>query len=291
MPETKPEQSHKNVASTLFADTSESANSGGSALSEFGKWLPEPSFFRALAANPLVWKGAAVVGVVFIGMLLWPTVSASISAGTESVSTTWNQARESFTAAAPDIPGVSQFTSERAMYRMAADFSAAETLEIAGESYLLDARTSELEDYRLDLNVDLAAGPASWVVRAANADNYYAFRLEPGRRPTDPLQLTRQAVIAGTATVDEPEAIEVPAELITDSATQVSVVLRRHTITTLVNGQGVDFWRELTLRKGGVAIQSEGAVRDAVVRGNEDDWGRFLYRARAAFESLGEQIG
>jgi len=292
MPEQKPEKFHKNVASTLFAAHSEDSKpSRSSALSEFGDWLPEPSFFRAQAANPLVWKGAAAVGVVFVGMLLWPTVSAAVSAGTESVSTAWNEARNSFSEAAPDIPGVSQFTSERAMYRLAADFSAAEKLEIAGETYLLDARTASLEDYRLDLQVDLADGPASWIVRAANADNYYAFRLQAGRRSTDPFQLTRHAVVAGEETQEEPVTVEVPVGLITDDAAQVSVVLRGHTITTLVNGQGVDFWRELNLRRGGVAVQAEGSVRDAVVRGNEDDWGKFLYRARAAFETLGERIG
>jgi len=283
----KPENKPENVASTLFADKSTTKES--SALEELGQWLPEPSFFRSLAANPLFWQGAAVAALVMIGLSLWPRVSAATSEGLDRVSSGWNEARSTFAEAAPELPVISLFTSERAMYRMAADFSDAQTLEVAETTFLLDQRTAELQDYRLDLNVDLSAGAASWMVRASDAENYYAFRLEPGKRADDPLKLTRWAVVAGEAIEAEPTSLEVPAELIAYSQAQVSVIVRTGTLTTLVNGQGVDFWRDVNLLTGGVAVEADGAVESATIRGNEDNWGRFLYNARATF--LGEQVG
>lgn len=150
------------------------------------------------------------------------------------------------------------------------------------EGLALHHATTELTSYRMDADVQLGAGGIGWVVRAADTENYYAFELTgPSKRSNKQYRLVRYAVIGGEPQKAEQVEVEVPAEVFEEGFNRLSVRVRGNHITTLINGQGVDYWQDSRLAQGGVGFFSlgkrSGLIRHVSLRGNEDSLGLFLY--------------
>lgn len=95
----------------------------------------------------------------------------------------------------------------------------------------------------------------SWVVRAADFNNYYVVKLvvlKPGPLPA--IGLTRYAVINGQA--DERNDAIVPIDAREDMLYRVRLDVRQDTFTLMVQGQMVDTWSEPRLKSGGVGFFS-----------------------------------
>ncbi len=93
----------------------------------------------------------------------------------------------------------------------------------------------------------------SWVVRAADFDNYYVIKLvvlKPGPRTT--VGLTRYAVIHGKA-VDRVDTV-VPMEAQPDTLYRVRLELDGDDFSLGIQGQMVDTWSEPRLPRGGVGF-------------------------------------
>ncbi len=119
----------------------------------------------------------------------------------------------------------------------------------------------------------------SWVVRAADFDNYYVVKLEvlkPGPRTT--LGLTRYAVIHGKPDhrVDTPVVMEAQP----DTLYRVGLDLDGENFSLSIQGQLIDSWSEPRLPRGGVgfftARGEESRVRWVAVRHQYDMLGRLV---------------
>ncbi len=148
-----------------------------------------------------------------------------------------------------------------------------------GEFELLDETLMERTDYRLDFAAIASKGGVGWAVRAADGDNYYAFRVERvGRK----LQFRRYPVIDGVPQKAEEIVAPVTGADLTDGV-RVSARVTGAQISTFVNGNGVDYFREERLSSGGVGFFTEGRDEASLsyysVRGNQDSWGLTLFGA------------
>ena len=87
------------------------------------------------------------------------------------------------------------------------------------------------------------------------------------------------------------QPVEVPAHLAkADDFNRISVRVVGDQITTLVNGWGVDFWRDERIPQGGVGLLAEAGesalIRKISVTGNDDTWGLILYGAMESMRSV-----
>lgn len=110
-----------------------------------------------------------------------------------------------------------------------------------------------LTDYQVQFLGMIDKKALSWVVRAADFDNYYVMKLEvlkPGPRTT--VGLTRYAVIDGKA-VDRVDTV-VPMEAQPDTLYRVKLELDGNDFSLTIQGQMVDTWTEPRLPKGGIGF-------------------------------------
>ena len=110
-----------------------------------------------------------------------------------------------------------------------------------------------LTDYEMQFLGLIDKKALSWVVRAADFDNYYVVKLvvlQPGPLPT--IGITRYAVVNGKAQnrVDTVAAINAR----TDMLYRVTVDVRDDTYLLTLQDKVVDSWSEPRLRKGGVGF-------------------------------------
>lgn len=159
------------------------------------------------------------------------------------------------------------------------------------EGLALNGKTTRLKDYRLDFDAKIQSRAVGWAVRAPDSMNYYQLKLKMGGSVASPTySLVRQAMINGVkSAVSEP--IEVPAHLAkAHDFNRVSVRVVGDQITTLINGWGVDFWRDDRLERGGVGLVADAGesslVRKMTVSGNDDTWGMILYGAVESMRSV-----
>jgi hypothetical protein len=199
---------------------------------------------------------------------------------------------------------------ERAAFFIADDFSngldkwqGAESLHVDPAGWATVTRglsilspTSELQDYRLDFETRVQSGAMGWTVRTADNSNYYHFKLNMAGSADSPrFSLVREAVIDGVREAFS-QPIEIPAHLAkADDFNGVSVRLAGNQITTLVNGFGVDHWKDTRLARGGIGLMADAGesalVRRITVSGNDDAWGLLLYGAVESMRSLEDMIG
>jgi hypothetical protein len=144
-----------------------------------------------------------------------------------------------------------------------------------------------LTDYQMQFLGMIDKKALSWVVRAADFDNYYVVKLEvlkPGPRTT--VGLTRYAVIQGMA-VDRVDTV-VPMEAQPDTLYRVALDLDGDDFTLSIQGQTVDTWSEPRLPKGGIgfftAHGEESRVRWVALTHQYDMLGR-LCAYLAPYES------
>ena len=110
-----------------------------------------------------------------------------------------------------------------------------------------------LKDYELQFLGAIDKGSLSWVVRAADFQNYYVVKLaviKPGVIPQ--LGIIRYSVINGKPVdrVDTPVALNTR----TDSLYRVRMEMQGDHFSLSVQGQVIDAWTEARLRHGGVGF-------------------------------------
>jgi hypothetical protein len=113
-----------------------------------------------------------------------------------------------------------------------------------------------LKDYEMEFLGLIDKKALSWVVRAADFDNYYVVKLvvlKPGPMPT--LGITRYAVIHGKAEnrVDTLAAINAR----TDTLYRVNVSVHDDSFLLTLQGQVIDNWSEPRLASGGIGFFSQ----------------------------------
>ncbi len=110
-----------------------------------------------------------------------------------------------------------------------------------------------LNDYQLQFLGMIDRKALSWVVRAADFDNYYVIKLEvlkPGPLPT--LGLTRYAVVNGKA--DSRADVAVPLDARNDTLYRVLFDVHGDDFSLSIQGQVIDAWSEPRLAHGGVGF-------------------------------------
>jgi hypothetical protein len=134
-----------------------------------------------------------------------------------------------------------------------------------------------LSDYQLQFLGMIDKKALSWVVRAADFENYYVIKLvvlKPGPLPT--IGLTRYAVIDGKA-MDRADTI-VPINARPDMLYRVRLDAHDDDFSLEVQGQMIDSWSERRLRRGGIGFFSardeESRVRWVQVTHQYDMLGR-----------------
>ena len=157
--------------------------------------------------------------------------------------------------------------------------------------------TLRFSSYRVDFRAKIESGAVGWMVRASDFDNYYGFKLiESSRNRKSSFHLERFAVINGARTTEiDSGGIPLPEDLAQPGQfNKISVRVRDQQITTMVNGRGIDFWRDARLPRGGVGLFASGnevaLVEQFTVRGNEDPWGLLLYGTVQTFRSVRDRL-
>jgi hypothetical protein len=120
-----------------------------------------------------------------------------------------------------------------------------------------------LSDYRFEFMAQVESKSVDWVVRAHDADNYYALKftvLQPGPRPT--VAMVRYPVIQGSkgARVLTPLRMMIHA----NTPYRVTVDVKGNQYRAYVEGQEADYWVEDRLKTGGVGFFSEAGERARV---------------------------
>jgi len=134
-----------------------------------------------------------------------------------------------------------------------------------------------LNDYQLQFLAAIDKQALSWVVRAADYDNFYVIKLEvlkSGPLPT--IGVTRYAVVNGKADSRGDTLARIDAR--SDQLYRVRVDVRGDDFTLTVQGQLVDSWSEPRLKHGGIGFFSargeESRVRWVQVTHQYDMLGR-----------------
>lgn len=110
-----------------------------------------------------------------------------------------------------------------------------------------------LTDYQLQFLGMIDQKAMSWVVRAADFDNYYVVKMavtKPG--PLPEIGVTRYAVINGKAQ-DRADTV-VPISARADTIYRVRMEVHGDDFALAVQDQSVDSWTEPRLRHGGVGF-------------------------------------
>ncbi len=120
-----------------------------------------------------------------------------------------------------------------------------------------------LSDYRFEFMAQVENKSVDWVVRAHDADNYYALKftvLQGGPRPT--VAMVRYPVIGGA----KGERVQTPLRMMIHANTpyRVTVDVKGNKYRAYVEGQEADFWTEDRLKTGGVGFFSEAGERARV---------------------------
>jgi hypothetical protein len=134
-----------------------------------------------------------------------------------------------------------------------------------------------LADYRMQFVGTIDKKALSWVVRAADFNNYYAVRLavlKPG--PVPSIGVIRYAVIDGKIQNQVTTPLLMSARL--DTVYRVSLDIHGDHFALSVQDQPVDSWSEPKLRQGGIGFYSEqdagSRVAAVQVNGQDDMLGR-----------------
>ena len=110
-----------------------------------------------------------------------------------------------------------------------------------------------LADYQMQFLGLIDKKALSWVVRAADFDNFYVVKLEMVKSgPLPAIALTRYAVINGRA--QDRHDVAIPLSVRTDTIYRVRMDVRGSEFTVEVQDQLADSWTETRLPKGGVGF-------------------------------------
>ena len=110
-----------------------------------------------------------------------------------------------------------------------------------------------LTDYHLEFVGLIDKKAMSWVVRAADFENFYVIKLvvvKPGPMPV--IGLTRYAVIGGKAR--DRHDVNIPLSARVDTVYNVHMDVQRSNFSVEVQGQMADSWTETRLPRGGIGF-------------------------------------
>jgi len=122
----------------------------------------------------------------------------------------------------------------------------------------------DLIDYRMQFVGTIDKKALSWVVRAADFDNYYVVKLsvlKPGPQPT--IGVTRYAVINGKA--QHRTMIPLVMNAQADTVYRVRLDVHADNFALTVQDQRVDTWSEPRLQRGGIGFFSEDKAKSSVI--------------------------
>lgn len=150
-----------------------------------------------------------------------------------------------------------------------------------GEGVTLYRPSLARADYEFTFTGLVERGALNWAVRAADGDNYYAFKMvRRGKGKDRKGALIRWAVIRGKPALDKPEILALPFDLQENKFYRIEVQASQDRITTVIDGNGVDSFTDSRLKTGGVGFFAEkgeaARIQSLTLSGNEDTWGRFL---------------
>lgn len=164
-------------------------------------------------------------------------------------------------------------------------------------SMFLRQDTLQLASYRMDFDTKIQSGAVGWAVRASDFENYYGFKLvESQALRQSRFYLERFTLRRGNKLASgEPFRVELPGDLARSGAfNRITVRVRGEQITTMVNGFGVDYWRDSQFNRGGIGLFADGSesalVRRMTVSENDDSWGLFLYGTIETLRSVRERV-
>ena len=275
-------------------------------LRKLGKWLralPRPAWFTGKTLQRIVFSRRfsqalfIVIVVLFVSSFYTP-MPAWVSGRLETVNSRVSQYSES----------LGQTTRKRAAFfivdefrRSAGHWLSQDSVQITNEGLrpqkgvILHRETLNLTDYNLQFEAKIQSKAVGWVVRAADDVNYYAFKLNKAvRKGSSEYSLVRYAVTQGKP-ASPASPIAVPAEFAREDFNRISVRLRGDQINTLLNGKGIDYWKDSQFETGGIGfLAGEGEValiRKVAVSGNEDTMGLLLYGTIETIRSVRDFVG
>ncbi len=113
-----------------------------------------------------------------------------------------------------------------------------------------------LSDYRFEFMAQIENKSVDWVVRASDANNYYAMKfavLQPGPRPV--MAMIRYPVIGG----HKGNRVQTPLRMMIHANTpyRVTVDVKGNRYRAFIEGQEADFWTDDALTAGGVGFFGE----------------------------------
>jgi hypothetical protein len=262
-----------------------------------------------------MWFWQAVEGLFLSKLFSRAVAVAMVILLASTMNVPWSAwTRASLDRATEPIAGFVQQLStpmqERAAFFIADDFSngldkwqGANSLKVDPAGWATVTRglsilssTTQLQDYRLDFETRVQSGAMGWTVRTADNSNYYRFKLNmEGTEASPRFSLVRQAVVGGVREAFS-QPIEIPVHLAkADDFNNISVRLAGDQITTLVNGFGIDHWKDDRLARGGIGLMADAGesalVRRISVSGNDDAWGLLLYGAVESIRSVQDMLG
>ncbi|MGA2737997.1 MAG: tetratricopeptide repeat protein [Bryobacteraceae bacterium] len=113
-----------------------------------------------------------------------------------------------------------------------------------------------LSDYRFEFMAQIETKSVDWVVRAKDADNYYALKftvVQPGPRPI--VAMVHYSVIDGR----QGSRVQTPLRMMIHANTpyRVTVDVKGNRYRAFIEDQEADFWTDDKLKTGGVGFFSE----------------------------------
>ena len=276
------------------------------ALRKLGKWLralPRPAWFSEETLQRVIFsrrfsQALLIVIVVLFASSFYNPVQAWVSGRLETVDSQVSQYSESL---GQPVRKRAAFFIVDEFRQGATDWLARDSVQVTNEGLtptegvILHRETMNLTDYRLQFEAKIQSKAVGWVVRAADDANYYAFKLNKTvRKGSSDYSLERYAVTQGKP-VSPASPIAVPAEFAQEDFNRIAVRLRENQIDTLLNGKGIDFWKDSQFEAGGIGfLTAEGEaalIRRVTVSGNEDPMGLFLYGTIETIRSVRDFVG
>jgi tetratricopeptide (TPR) repeat protein len=147
-----------------------------------------------------------------------------------------------------------------------------------------------LSDYKFEFMAQIESKSVDWVVRAHDADNYYALKftvVEPGPRPL--VAMVRYPVIEGT----RGPRVQTPVRMMIHANTpyRVTVDVKGNHYRTFIEGQEADFWTDDRLKTGGAGFFTEAGERARVYWVKLESQGDFLGRICGLLSGKGSGDG
>ena len=262
------------------------------ALRKLGKWLhalPRPAWFSEETLQRIVFSRRfsqaffIVIVVLFVSSFYTP-LQAWVSGRLETVNSSVSRYSESL--GQPVQKWTAFFIVDE--FRSHSDHWLSKgSIQINNEGLrpqkgvTLHRETLNLTNYKLQFEAKIQSKAVGWVVRAVDDVNYYAFKLNKTvREGSSEYNLVRYAVTQGKP-ASPVSPIAVPAEFAREDFNRISVRLRGDQIDTLLNGKGIDYWKDSLFETGGIGFlagEGEAAlIRKVAVSGNEDPMGLILY--------------